>query len=173
MMKFRKAVKNDAKDIFEIIEKAKIYFKNNNINQWQGPYPSIETVYEDINNQNSYVLSIDKKIVGISAILFDDDKNYKIIKNGKWLTNGRYATIHRIATDTEYKNKGIASNIIKFTEQLCRQNNIRSIRIDTHVENIAMRSLIEKNDFKYCGIVNVEDGTQRLAFEKIVIEMEN
>lgn len=167
-MKIRKAIKSDAENIFQIIQKAKLYFKNNNINQWQTQYPSIETVDEDIKNENDYVLIINDKIVGVAAILFEEDKNYNIIKKGQWLADGKYATIHRIATDEDYKNKAVASNIIKFTEVICKKNNIKSIRMDTHIGNIPMRKFIEKNDFKYCGIINVEDGSERLAFEKLI-----
>ena len=43
-----------------------------------------------------------------------------------------------------------------------------SIKIDTHKDNISMQKLLEKNDFKYCGIIYLEDGSQRIAFEKII-----
>lgn len=31
-----------------------------------------------------------------------------------------------------------------------------------------MQHLLDKNGFKYCGIVYVEDGTERIAYQKVV-----
>lgn len=40
------------------------------------------------------------------------------------------------------------------------------MRADTHKDNETMQSLLLKNGYEYCGIIFVEDGTERLAFEK-------
>ena len=95
-------------------------------------------------------------------------KIYKNIYDGKWLNSGDYAVIHRIAVNEKYKGNGIASDIIKEVENLCKENKVNSIKIDTHKDNISMQKLLEKNDFKYCGIIYLEDGSQRIAFEKII-----
>ena len=41
--------------------------------------------------------------------------------------------------------------------------------MDTHEDNISMQRLLEKNNFKYCGIIYLEDGNKRIAFEKLSI----
>lgn len=47
-------------------------------------------------------------------------------------------------------------------------NNIMDIiKVDTHEENISMQKLLKKNNFKYCGIIYLEDKSKRIAFEKI------
>ena len=40
------------------------------------------------------------------------------------------------------------------------------VRIDTHRDNETMLHLIEKNGFIRCGIIIVDDGTERIAFQK-------
>ena len=42
-----------------------------------------------------------------------------------------------------------------------------SIRIDTHEDNKPMRRFLEKCGFKFCGIIYLEDGSKRLAYEKL------
>ena len=42
----------------------------------------------------------------------------------------------------------------------------RHLRIDTHRDNRIMQHLIEKHGFTYCGIIWLEDGTERLAYER-------
>ena len=44
---------------------------------------------------------------------------------------------------------------------------IQNLRIDTHRDNRIMRHCIEKTGFKYCGIIYLENGDERLAFQKI------
>ena len=41
------------------------------------------------------------------------------------------------------------------------------MRIDTHEENKGMQKLISQLGYKYCGIIVLESGDKRLAFEKI------
>ena len=43
---------------------------------------------------------------------------------------------------------------------------IKNIKIDTHEDNLIMQKLLEKNSFKYCGVIYLLDGSKRIAFEK-------
>ena len=167
-MGFRRAKKEDIKKIMSIIKKAQAYLKAEGVNQWQNNYPNEETIEKDIDDGNFYVLVEDNKILGITALIFGEDITYKKIYEGKWLTEGKYAVIHRMAVDLEEKRKGLASKILKEAEKTTMDNNIYSIRVDTHRDNKAMQGLLEKNGFKYCGIIYLKDGNERLAFEKIL-----
>ena len=42
-----------------------------------------------------------------------------------------------------------------------------SLRADTHADNKAMQHLLEKNGFTRCGIIRVEDGTPRIAYQRM------
>ncbi len=167
-MKFRKAVEADINSIINIIEEAQTYFKENGIDQWQNNYPNIETVKNDISNENGYVLLKDNNIVGTAVVIFDGDKNYEFIYDGEWISNNEYAVIHRIAVDKNYKGLGLSSVIIKNIEEICLNNGIHSIKIDTHEENASMQKLLQKNRFQDCGIIYLEDKSKRIAFEKIL-----
>ena len=171
-MIFRKSVKEDIENIMNIINQAKRYFKENKIDQWQNGYPNEETIQNDIKNNNSYVLESDNKIIATAMVSFDEDITYKNIFEGQWLSNRKYVVIHRIAVDEKIKGNGVAAKIIKFVEDLCKDNEANSIRIDTHKDNISMQRLIEKNGFKYCGVIYLEDGSKRIAFEKQLINRE-
>ncbi|WP_294389811.1 GNAT family N-acetyltransferase [uncultured Clostridium sp.] len=167
-MKFRKTTIEDIKSIMQIIDEAKEYFRKMGIDQWQNGYPNSDVIYNDIKNNSSYVLESENKILATAMVSFEADKSYKNIYNGQWLNNEEYAVIHRIAVSEKIKGNGIASNIIKEVEKLCKENKVNSIKIDTHKDNISMQKLLEKNGFKYCGIIYLEDGNERVAFEKIV-----
>ena len=70
-----------------------------------------------------------------------------------------YGTIHRIAAGGA--GKGIFRECLAYC--LAR---IPNIRIDTHRDNAAMRHLLERHGFRECGIIYVEDGSPRIAYQK-------
>lgn len=167
-MEFRKSTKSDINDIMNIIKQAQAYFKELGINQWQNNYPNAEIISNDIYLSNSYVLLKNDNIVATAAISFDGEKTYNSIYEGQWISSNEYAVIHRIAVDNNYKGLGLSSEIIKNTEQLCLDKGVRSIRVDTHEKNLPMQIMLKKNKFQYCGIIYLEDGNKRIAFEKIL-----
>ena len=54
----------DLSRVMDLINQAKEYFKDNDINQWQKGYPDISTILDDIISGNSYVLSKHSHIYG-------------------------------------------------------------------------------------------------------------
>lgn len=165
-MEFRKSLQSDVKNILGIIKEAKEYLKSNNIDQWQEDnYPTAETFLDDINNGTSYVLVKDDEVVATASISFDIEPTYKHIE-GNWLTTDNYIVIHRVAVTNKLKGLGLASIILKNAENLALDNNVHSIKIDTHSDNKAMQKVLLKNNFTYCGIIHLEDNSSRIAFEK-------
>ena len=167
-MEFRKSMKTDLLHIMKMIQQAQAYFKEQNIDQWQNNYPNEEVILSDIEKGNSYVMMKDGHIVGTTVISFEKEKTYDQIYEGKWLTNDDSGVIHRVAVDNSYKGLGLSHEIIKYTEKLCVEKGVHSIKVDTHKENIPMQKLLRKNGFEYCGIIYLENGAERLAFEKII-----
>ena len=167
-MNFRKAAESDAVRIMDIIRQAQEYLKNRGINQWQNNYPNIDTVINDIKANYGYVLEKEGIVIGTVAVAFDGEKTYDTIYNGKWLSDCPYAVIHRIAVDPEYKGTGIASEMIRFIEEMCMGRNVHSIKVDTHRENASMGRMLEKNGFMYCGIIYLTDNNERIAYEKLI-----
>ena len=167
-MIFRKSTEKDLKKIIEIINGAKELLKENKIDQWQNGYPNEEVILEDIEKGYSYVLEDKGIILGTTALSFDGEDTYEKIYEGQWLSNGSYGVIHRIAVDRNVKIKGIGTAIIKQSEEICLGKGIKNIKIDTHENNITMQKLLEKNKFKYCGIIYLEGNVKRIAFEKVI-----
>lgn len=165
-MEFRKSVKSDIPQIMSIVKQAQAYFKEQNIDQWQNGYPNEEVINNDIKNEDSYVIIKEDEVVATTVVSFDKESSYKNIIDGKWLTNGDYGVIHRVAVNNTYKGLGLSHKIIKYAQELCLEKGVHSIKVDTHEENIPMQSLLKKNGFEYCGVIYLEDGGKRVAFEK-------
>ena len=157
----------DLNEIMEIVKDAKAFLKSQGVDQWQGDYPTSEVFVKDISNNNLYVYE-EEIIKGFIAIIKGIDVTYNKIYEGTWLSDSEYVTIHRIAVKKDARNKNIATSLIDYTEHLATKDNIKSIRIDTHKDNIPMQNMITKNGFIKCGIIYLLDGNPRLAYEKLL-----
>ncbi len=166
-MKIRKSQYNDINDIMIIIKEAQDYFKNNLIDQWQDGYPNEESFKQDIDANHSYVLIDQNQIIGTMYFTFEEDPCYREI-DGKWKSDNPYAVIHRIAVSSAYKGQGLASLMLNYAIEQCKNNDIHSIRIDTHIDNKSMQQFLYKNNFELCGTITLMSGASRIALEKIL-----
>lgn len=156
-MKIRLANKKDLPAIMKAIKHGRrIQKQNNNHNQWNDDYPNEAVILNDIKNQQSYVVESDQHIVGTFCLMNQPEPTYAKI-DGSWLNDYPYATIHRLATTGDVK--GVADEVFNYAKAHFNQ-----IRVDTHADNLIMQHIIKKHDFIYSGIIQVEDGTNRLAY---------
>lgn len=165
-MKIRHTNMSDLPIVMDFIHQAQNYFKEHGIDQWQDGYPNNESILLDIEKNHSYVLE-DHGIIASMYFAIEDDPCYKEI-DGQWLTHTAYAIIHRIVVSEKHKGKNIASYLLQYAIDQCTHKNIQSIRIDTHQDNLSMQKFLSKHGFEYCGIITLESGAKRLAFEKIL-----
>ena len=164
-MQIRKATMNDLPDILAIYAYAREYMKEHgNPDQWKDNYPPLELTTQDIRSGCLHVCIIRandrEQIGGVFYFHPEEDPDYLNI-DGSWLNSCPYAVVHRVATAPD--TKGIATFCLNWALEQCG-----NIRIDTLGDNIVMDHLLDKNGFKYCGIVYVEDGTERIAYQKVV-----
>lgn len=163
MIKIRKTQPTDIAILMDIFEQAKhIMRKDGNMLQWRGNYPSREIVIADIEQGNSYVCTDDTgEIIGTFAFIRGNDPTYTHIYEGKWVEDTLpYGVIHRLAS-TEH-SKGVANACL----QWCYEQ-IPNLRADTHRDNHILQYILKKHGFKYCGIIFLTNGDERLAFQKI------
>lgn len=78
-----------------------------------------------------------------------------------------YGVVHRMAIDDVCKGKGAAPAFFRFAEELCKERDIRSNRVDTDADNRMMQRVLEKQGFTYCGTVCF-DNSEKIAFEKLL-----
>ena len=161
MLTIKKATRADLPIMQEIFKCAREYMKNTgNPTQWGTSGPPISHVELDISRGVSYIVYDDGNPVGTFSFTIGEEPTYKHI-DGAWLNDKPYGAMHRIASN------GKAKGVFEFCYNFCLGFGV-DIRIDTHENNSTMRHLIEKVGFTYCGIITVEDGTLRLAFQKEV-----
>jgi len=156
--------------IMEIINDAKELLASLNIDQWQNGYPNADQVEQDILNGESYVLINDKnQVMATSMFTTNPEPTYKVI-DGNWIVDESesYGVIHRMAIKKEFRKFGLATFIFHEFHLKLLEKNIKSLKIDTHEDNIGMQSLIKKLGYKYCGVIYTSYNAKRLAFEKVI-----
>ena len=159
-MKIRNADISELLTIKEIYTHAKRFMRQSgNLHQWTGNYPSDELITRDIANGNCFVCEEESEILGVFCLFKGPDPTYNKIYYGEWKDDRDYYVIHRIAVKAH--GKGVAR--LCFEYGMSKNNHLR---IDTHKDNIPMQRALLKNGFKECGIIYLESGDERLAFEK-------
>jgi len=160
-MEIRRAKFSDQFRIEEIYQAARKFMKENgNASQWGDTYPEPHLIHEDIKQRICYVCEEDNSLLGVFVFIQGEDPTYQVIENGRWVDLGPYGTIHRIAATSG--KKGIGAFCIEWCFAMCG-----NIRIDTHKNNIPMQNLLDRLNFKKCGIIYTADNTPRIAYQKV------
>lgn len=162
-MELRKAKPNEAELYYQCIEDAIAYHKSMGFVQWHPDYPTQQTILEDITKNIGYVFVNEGEIVGYSCIIIGDEPAYHKIE-GAWKTDRPYAVVHRMAFNQKARGIGLSKQAFDLIKELCLSNNIDAIRVDTQGENKVMQHILDKEGFKYCGIIQF-DGGPKLAYE--------
>ena len=160
-MKIRHAKLCELPALLEIYDNARLYMRENgNPTQWNNGYPNEEVLRDDIERDRLYVCEENGEILGVFCYFEGTDPTYTKIYDGEWLDEKHVGVMHRIAVALH--RRGVAS----FCYDYCF-NISKNIRIDTHRDNIPMQRSLVKNGFKYCGIIHLLNGDERLAYQKI------
>lgn len=167
-IQFRKATAEDIPSIWKIISQSIERRRKDGSTQWQDGYPNPNTIKNDIAKGIGYILAEKNTIIGYSSVIENEEPSYDTIE-GKWLSNGNFLVVHRIAISEEFLGKGYAQRIFGEVEQLAKQKNIPSIKVDTNFDNGAMLRILEKLGYIYCGEITLQrNGDKRMAFEKLL-----
>lgn len=154
----RKAKPEDLPRIEEIYAYARKFMaETGNPHQWGTTTPQTSQLVEDIAKGDLYVLIDEGIIHGVFYFWIGADPTYGVIEDGNWRSDTPYGTIHRIAGDG---SGGVLAAAVAFGK-----TKINHIRIDTHHDNQIMQKAIAKQGFHRAGIIHLENGSPRIAYD--------
>ena len=157
----RKTTFADLPRIEEIYAYARRFMAaNGNPNQWGTVHPPVEQLKVDIQLGNLYVIADGAQIHGVFYFFIGPDPTYGYVEGGSWREDSLYGTIHRIAGDG-------CGGILRTAVAFCKSK-ISHIRIDTHADNLVMQNALARQGFQKVGIIYLEDGDPRIAYELLV-----
>lgn len=161
-MLIRKSTINDLPSILKLIQDGRQkMISEGNITQWTNGHPSNEQIISDIRKGVSHII-IDESThqpIATFALIEGPDPTYAKIYEGQWLDSLPYYVIHRVASAPGVH--GIMRMVLEYAFSFTD-----TIRIDTHEDNCTMRALLQKYGFTYCGIILLENGDPRLAYQR-------
>lgn len=170
----RKTTEADLPAVMTLFDKARATMKTLGIDQWQDGYPFESDIRRDIQNGDSYVVVRDGCIAATFMCMTRPEPTYEKIE-GAWRSEKPYATIHRItvspdarrsAQENHTDEKSVSAMIVDFAKKTAAENGLDGgVRVDTHEGNIPMRKMLEKQGFVYCGIIFLESGAERVAYQ--------
>lgn len=172
-MYFKQAQADDFDTLLTILKDGRAQLAEAGINQWQGEYPHPDQVKADIQAGNAYLFNADDhQTVGAVTIIPAPDAVYDAME-GEWLLDTQaYLTIHRLAIHSEHAGNGYATQLFTglINHIIDDHPEIKSLRVDTHVDNLVMQRIITKMNFKQVGtltgIYHPED--KCYVYEKLV-----
>lgn len=160
MYRIRKATMADVPVIMRLIDEARGIMRScGNMNQWIDGYPDLATIENDINNRQCY-LCVEQggNIVASFAFIPGPEPTYAKIYEGRWLDDKPYYVVHRLASTAA--SHGVFDVVMDYCMDVAG-----NVRVDTHRDNAIMRHVIERYGFKYCGIIYLLNGDERLAYQ--------
>ena len=161
-IKIRKALAEEIEEILKIYSDAREYMKlSGNPNQWGRTYPEKELLLSDISKGELHVAEESGEILAVFVYFMGEDKTYLKIYDGDWKNDLPYGVIHRIAVSNSARGRGIARICFDYAFSLSG-----NLKIDTHRDNFPMQRVLEKSGFERCGIIYLENGDERIAFQK-------
>lgn len=156
----RTATPGDLHEVLRVFSVARDFMAaSGNPGQWGRWWPPAEVVADDIEAGRLVVVESGGRIRGCFALVAGEDPTYRTI-DGSWLSDGPYLTIHRLASD------GTARGVFGAAVAHALAQNPH-VRCDTHERNAPMLHCLEAAGFSRRGTIVVEDGTGRIAFERV------
>lgn len=133
--------------------------RTGNPTQWGDGYPRRELLEEDIALGRGYVIEGEDGVVHAAFMCaVGPDPTYLVIEDGAWANDKPYAVIHRIAGDGQLK--GVLAAAVAFARERRSE-----VRMDTHHDNAVMQRALEKLGFRRRGIIHLENGEVRIAYQ--------
>ena len=159
-MTIRKSTIHDLPSILQLIEDGRQkMISEGNTTQWTNGHPSAKQIETDIAQGVSYIITENGCPIATFALIEGPDPTYAEIYEGQWLNSLPYYVIHRVASAPGVH--GIMRRVLDYAFSLTD-----TIRIDTHQDNRTMRALLGRYGFTYCGIILLENGDPRLAYQR-------
>ena len=156
-IQIRKAVKADLDCIEKLYDDICDYLETHtNYPGWRkGIYPVRCDAEKGVMENALYIAQIGKKTAGSFILNHEPEKGYK---RGKWLTENDYRhiyVVHTLAVHPDFLKCGIGTELLMYAEQVAREEQYVSIRLDVVKGNIPAEQLYQKCGYQLIGTVSL------------------
>jgi len=169
MLNLRLATPADTSTAAKIVEDGRIYLASQGLPQWQDGYgPDCNVIESDAANSNGYILELDGKVCGYSALITDVNLAYDNL--GTWEgSSPHYISITRVALNPNVRGRGLCASLLSLLIDEARRLGCTDIRIDTHPGNVIMQKAIIRAGFTLRGNIKLDiPNGERIAYQLLI-----
>ncbi|WP_290490744.1 MULTISPECIES: GNAT family N-acetyltransferase [unclassified Aerococcus] len=163
----RQSVEGDLAQLTKMLEDAIALLAVNNVDQWQNGTISSKMLLDAIIQGQGFVWE-QRDTTGIAGFCVLDtyDELYEVpLAEGKWTVEGPYLAIHRVMVSQHLRGRKVSTQMFLDIKKMGVVNNIASLRIDTHPDNIIMQKTLKRNGFARTGLLYMPSGSPRYTYE--------
>lgn len=159
-MQIRTAHAADLPQLLNLYEQARRFMvQTGNPTQWGDGYPKQPLLEQDIARQQLYVAEDAGALTAVFMFFQGPEPTYAEIFEGQWLDDAPYG--HHPPSGQCGDGAGMGQRCLDWCFSQCG-----NLRGDTHRDNWVMQQQFLKNGFVRCGLVYMEDGTERIAYQR-------
>jgi ribosomal protein S18 acetylase RimI-like enzyme len=142
---------SDLEEILAVYQRCKMKLESEGIRQWYEGYPNITVLRGDVDVGELFKYVFDGKIVAVLVLTGKQEKEYETVK---WQRpEAKSLVVKRLAVEPDFQNKGIATELMKFSEDYAVRNGYTSIRLDAYSGNKAALDFYINRDYHEVGEV--------------------
>lgn len=163
----RQSVEGDMAQLTKMLEDAIALLALNNVDQWQNGTISSKILLGAIMHDQGFVWE-QRDTAGIAGFCVLDtyDQLYEEpLAEGKWTVEGPYLAIHRVMVSQHLRGRKVSTQMFLDIKKMGIVNNIASLRIDTHPDNIIMQKTLKRNGFVRTGLLYMPSDSPRYTYE--------
>ena len=136
----RRATAADFDTVAQLFECAISEMERIGIDQWDSLYPSKQTLKDDMESGQMYVLTRDDTVVASAVLNDQQDEAYKTIE---WQWQNA-AVIHRLCVHPRVWGQGAGNQMMRLLEQICVKSGYASVRLDAFSQNPSALALYKR-----------------------------
>lgn len=162
---FRKAIRDDFREVTALFKEAIQNMIDHKIHQWDEIYPDEAILSEDIDKGEMYLLLHEKQLISCIVVNEEQDELYQ---SGSWkYTDKNIAVIHRLCVHPRAQGNGNGKKTLQFTEKMIKDLGYAGIRLDAFTQNNAAIHMYESVGYSHAGEITFRKG-QFYLFEKAI-----
>jgi ribosomal protein S18 acetylase RimI-like enzyme len=121
----------------------------------------------DIENNTVFLYKQNEVCLGMIVLDTDQDPEYKSVE---WMAASHKPLVaHRLMVHPNWRNQGIAKQILTFAEHYAQENGFTSLRLDVYSENQEAVALYNNLNYKQLGEITYHyQKVPFYCFEKII-----
>ncbi len=151
-------IPNQIDEAIQIMKEVASWGRNKGFRVWKDEWLTKEELLtSEVQPENFYIGKIDGK-TACAFILQWSDAEY-------WNDTKKAAYLHKLCVRREFAGKNISHVTIEAIKKICRENEIKFIRLDTALDEKVIRKLYLKQGFKIVDIIDYLNGRSTALYE--------